>query len=256
MSVMGFVSLVGAGPGDPDLWTVRAARRIAEADVVYYDALADGASLATLTRARCFCVGKRAGEKGVCQDTIHALLIRTARRGKRVVRLKAGDPFVFGRGAEEAIALASAGVPFEVVPGVSAALAAPGLAGIPVTHRGVASGFLVVSGHHLSVLDGILDAVQPNRLTLVVLMGMARRAEIAASLLERGWKTSTPAAVIAGASSSGQSVWTGVLEGLASAETSGMPGVIVVGEVVGLRDMVAKMTTHDSRGAEVQHGRQ
>src|SRR5687768_18449258 len=132
MTSRGFVSLIGAGPGDPDLWTVKAARRIAEADVVYYDALADGVALAKLTGARCFCVGKRAGEKGVCRETIHRLLIRTARRGTRVVRLKAGDPFVFGRGAEEALALAAAGVPFEVVPGVSAALAAPGLAGIPV----------------------------------------------------------------------------------------------------------------------------
>ena len=139
MSV-GFVSIIGAGPGDPDLWTVRATRRIAEADVVFYDALTDAAGLAGKTSARCFSVGKRAGERGVCQQTIHELLIRTARRGKHVVRLKSGDPFVFGRGAEESIALAAAGIPFEVIPGVSTAIGAPALAGIPA--RNAASGLI------------------------------------------------------------------------------------------------------------------
>src|SRR5688500_6142367 len=144
---IGRVSLVGAGPGDPELWAVRALRRVAEADLVLYDALVDVDGLRRATRAQCFCVGKRARRDSVPQETIHKLMIRAAKRGKRVVRLKGGDPFVFGRGGEEALALAMAGVPFEVVPGVTTAVAAPALAGIPITHPGVASGFLVLAGH-------------------------------------------------------------------------------------------------------------
>ena len=127
--MVGRVSLVGAGPGDPELWTLRAVRHLQEADLVLYDALVDARALRRFTKAQCFCVGKRAGRQSVRQETIHRLMIRAARAGKRVVRLKGGDPFVFGRGAEEAMALAMAGVPFEVVPGVSSATAAPELAG-------------------------------------------------------------------------------------------------------------------------------
>ena len=115
------------------------------------------AALRRFTKAQCFCVGKRAGRESVRQETIHRLMIRGARAGKRVVRLKGGDPFVFGRGAEEALALAMAGIPFEVVPGVSSAIAAPELAGIPVTHRGAASGFLVLSGHATDALEDGLE---------------------------------------------------------------------------------------------------
>ena len=132
----GFVSLVGAGPGDPDLLTQRAVRRLAEADLVLYDALVSPEVLPLASRAQCLSVGKRACRPSISQEAINRCLVRGARRGKRVVRLKCGDPFVFGRGGEEAIALAAAGVPFEIVPGVSSALAAPALAGIPVTHRG------------------------------------------------------------------------------------------------------------------------
>src|SRR3990167_8119019 len=128
------VSLVGAGPGDPELWTLRAVRRLEEADLVLYDALVDVRALRAGTTAQCFCVGNRAGHRSVRQDTINRVMIRAAQAGKRVVRLKGGDPFVFGRGAEEALALAMAGIAFEVVPGVSSATAAPALAGIPVTH--------------------------------------------------------------------------------------------------------------------------
>ena len=143
----GLVSLVGAGPGDPALLTRRAAQRLAEADLVLYDALVDRAALDLAPSAQRIFVGKRAGRPAVTQEFIIRLLIRAARRGRRVVRLKGGDPFVFGRGGEEALALSAAGLPFEVVPGVSSAVAAPALAGIPVTHRGMASGFVVVSGH-------------------------------------------------------------------------------------------------------------
>src|SRR5262249_23081210 len=133
----GFVSLVGAGPGAADLLTLKAARLLAEADLVLYDALVSPEVLDLAPRAQRFFVGKRARRKAMAQETIHWLMIRAARQGKRVVRLKCGDPFVFGRGGEEALALTRAGIPFEVVPGVSSAVAAPALAGIPVTHRGV-----------------------------------------------------------------------------------------------------------------------
>ncbi len=139
---------MGAGPGDPELLTVKAVRRLEEADLVLYDALVSGEALRHARRAHCFFVGKRAGRPSVKQETIHRMMVTAAARaGKRVVRLKAGDPFVFGRGGEEALALAEDGVPHEVIPGISSALAAPALAGIPVTHRGLAAGFTVVSGH-------------------------------------------------------------------------------------------------------------
>jgi len=143
----GLVSLVGAGPGDPELLTVRAVARLQAADLVLYDALVDPATLRHAAHARWAYVGKRAGRHSISQETIERIMIRRALRGERVVRLKSGDPFVFGRGGEEALALAAAGVPCEVVPGVSAAVAGPALAGIPVTHRGTVSAFLVVSGH-------------------------------------------------------------------------------------------------------------
>lgn len=174
----GFVSLVGAGPGDPDLLTQRAVRRLAEADLVLYDALVSPEVLPLAVRAQCLSVGKRACKPSISQEAINRCLVRGARRGKRVVRLKCGDPFVFGRGGEEAIALAAAGIPFEVVPGVSSALAAPALAGIPVTHRGMSSSAVVVSGHSPSAYAPILDAVTPHSTTLVVLMGLDRKSVV------------------------------------------------------------------------------
>jgi len=238
--VAGFVSLVGAGPGDPELWTLRALRRVQEADLVLYDALVDASVLRGLTRAQCFCVGKRAGRASVQQETVNRLMIRAAGRGKRVVRLKGGDPFVFGRGAEETQALALAGVPFEVVPGVTTAVAAAGLAGIPVTHRGVSSGFLVLAGQTGEGLNRALDAVGPNTVTLVVMMGIHARVEIARRLMERGWQGGTPTAVVCGASTPQAWTWTGTLGELGSVEPPGeLPGVLVVGDVVALRDVLA-----------------
>ena len=144
----GFVWLVGAGPGDPELLTRKAARVLAEADLVLYDALVAPAALDLAPRAQRFSVGKRAGRPSMRQETIHRLMIRAARRGQRVVRLKGGDPFVFGRGGEEALALARGRRRrSRWCPASSRAVAAPALAGIPVTHRGLASGFVVVSGH-------------------------------------------------------------------------------------------------------------
>jgi len=238
----GFVSLVGAGPGDPELLTLKAMRRLEQADLVLHDALVDGEILRHAARAHCFFVGKRARRATIDQDTINRLLVRAARRGARVVRLKCGDPFVLGRGGEEALALASAGVPFEVIPGVSSAVAAPGLAGIPVTHRGVASGFAVLSGHAESAWRPILEGIQPGALTLVVLMGLSTRAPLARFLQERGWPASTPAAMLAGASRPGAWSWIGTLGGLARAPAPpdpAAPATLCVGEVVALASSIA-----------------
>ena len=235
----GFVSLVGAGPGDPELLTLRALRRLKEADLVLNDALVQADLLELAPTAQRFYVGKRAGRHSIDQDGIHALMIRAAKRGQRVVRLKCGDPFVLGRGGEEALALEAAGVAYEVVPGVSSAIAAPALAGIPVTHRGLAAGFAVVSGHAESAFAPILDGIAPASLTIVVLMGVRTRAAIAARLIARGWAPSTPAAIVYGASHPGSQSWFGELSALGEApfETD-LPGVIVVGDVVSLAGQI------------------
>jgi uroporphyrin-III C-methyltransferase/precorrin-2 dehydrogenase/sirohydrochlorin ferrochelatase len=232
---VGRVSLVGAGPGDPGLLTRRAVARLRGADVVLYDALIDRRVLKLARHAQKFFVGKRAGGRAMSQQTINGLMTRMARRGKRVVRLKGGDPFVFGRGGEETLALQAAGVRVEVVPGVTSAVAAPALAGIPVTHRGVSSAFLVVGGHELEAFESAIAAVAPNDLTLVVLMGVGRRAALARRLLDRGWLGGTPAAIVIDASRPTQTVWRGTLTDLASErvdiEQDG-PGTIVIGQVV------------------------
>ena len=238
---VGSVSLVGAGPGDPELWTVRGLKRVQEADLVLYDALIDAEALRRLTNARCFCVGKRAGRASVRQETIYRLMIRAAREGKRVVRLKGGDPFVFGRGAEEALELARAGIPCEVVPGVTTAVAAAELANIPVTHRGLSSGFLVIAGHAGETFDAALDAVKPHTITLVVMMGVAVREVIARRLQEHGWTADSRAALVCGASTPDEWAWTGRLRDVASATPpEGVPGVMIVGEVVQVREAIAE----------------
>ncbi len=239
----GFVSLVGAGPGDPDLLTRKAARRLAEADLVLYDALVDPSVLDLAGQARRFYVGKRAGRPHVGQEQIHLIMVRAARRGSRVVRLKGGDPFVFGRGGEEALALAEAGIPFEVVPGISSAVAAPALAGIPVTHRGLSAGFAVVSGHAESAWRPALESLAPDSLTVVVLMGLGSRAAVARRLLDRGWAPATPAAIVWAASRAEGSTWRGTLAELSTAspppEAEDAPGTIVIGEVVSLAEALA-----------------
>jgi uroporphyrin-III C-methyltransferase/precorrin-2 dehydrogenase/sirohydrochlorin ferrochelatase len=238
----GFVSLVGAGPGDLDLLTRRAVKRLAEADLVLYDALVDAEALELAPSAQRVFVGKRAGRPAVRQEFINWLMVRAARRGKKVVRLKGGDPFVFGRGGEEGLALAAAGIPFEVVPGVSSAIAAGGLAGIPVTHRGIATGFVVVSGHAEEAYRDILQSLAPQSATVVVLMGLGRMDRIASLLIDRGWSALTPAAVIFGASTSSSLVWTMTLRDLERGlelPDGGKPGTVIVGEVVRLRATLA-----------------
>src|SRR3954464_12668620 len=209
VAVKGHVSLVGAGPGDPGLLTRTAVARLRAADFVLYDALVDERILKLARRAQRFYVGKRAGRHAMTQTAIQALMVRAARRGRRVVRLKGGDPFVFGRGGEEALALQHAGVSYDVVPGISSAIAAPAAAGIPVTHRGVASAFFVVSGHDEEAFASSIAHLQPNGVTVVVLMGLGRAAAIAGGLIDRGWSRGTPAAVIVDATPAGQHVWRG-----------------------------------------------
>jgi len=239
----GFVSLVGAGPGDPELLTLRAVARLRDADLVLYDALAGREALNLAPRARWFYVGKRARRRSIAQESIERLMIKAARRGERVVRLKCGDPFVLGRGGEEALALARAGVPYEVVPGISSAVAAPALAGIPVTHRGIAAGFAVVSGHAESAYAPLLSSLAPSSATVVVLMGLANRAPIAALLLARGWPARTPTAVVLDASHESSASWTGTLAALGGCalpdERPESAGVLVIGEVVSLAAAIA-----------------
>ena len=238
MSARGHVSLVGAGPGDPGLLTRTAVARLRKADLVLYDALVDVRVLAVAKRARRFFVGKRAGRHALSQRDIHALMIRAARRGSRVVRLKGGDPFVVGRGGEEALALEAAGIPFDVVPGVTSAFAVPAMAGIPVTHRGVASAVLTVSGHDKQVFDHAISALLPNGVTLVIMMGFGRRVMLASQLLRRGWRGSTPAAIVSNGTRPEQHVWRGTVLELARDRASVLdedgPALMIIGDVAAM----------------------
>ena len=238
----GRVTLVGAGPGDPELLTVRGARRLGEADLVLYDALSSAAMRALAPGARWFYVGKRACRNSIDQEVLNRLMIKHARRGRHVVRLKCGDPFVFGRGGEEVLALSAAGIPVEVVPGLSTAIAAPALAGIPVTHRGLSSSFVVITGHHAHTYGPLLDALPAQGLTLVVLMGVRQRAAIATRLCGAGWPESTPAALVMGAATAQAWRWTGALGELGAAEippaVMEAPGMLVIGDVVSLADRI------------------
>ncbi|MCU1488858.1 MAG: uroporphyrinogen-III synthase/uroporphyrinogen-III C-methyltransferase [Acidimicrobiaceae bacterium] len=231
------VYLVGAGPGDPGLLTRRGAALLAKADLVVYDRLVDQRLLLLAPpSAELVDVGKRAGSDAeLAQRTINALLVRAAHQGRCVVRLKGGDPYVLGRGGEEALALAAAEVPYEVVPGVSAAFAAPALAGVPVTHRGLASAVMVVSGHDpdSGALAPDWQALAASRATLVVLMGAARRAEIARLLIAGGLPKTTPVVAVERAGGPAQRTWRTVLAELGDCPISS-PSTLVIGEVAAL----------------------
>jgi uroporphyrin-III C-methyltransferase len=237
VAVVGRVSLVGAGPGDPGLLTRRAAARLRAADLVLFDALVDDRVLRLARRAQRFYVGKRAGRHALSQLEIHAMMIRAARRGRRVVRLKGGDPFVFGRGGEEAMALRDAGVPFEIVPGVTSMIAAPALAGIPLTHRGLAASVFITTGHDEDAFRDAVHGLSPMGLTLVIAMGYGTRALLASQLLAAGWASDTPAAVVAAASLPDQQVWRGTIGEMASEASSvegGHAALLIVGDVAAL----------------------
>jgi uroporphyrinogen III methyltransferase/synthase len=225
------VYLVGAGPGDPGLITVRGAKVLGEAEVVVYDRLTTRPLLELAPDdAEMIDVGKSAGDATVPQDEINALLVEHGRAGRRVVRLKGGDPFVFGRGGEEAAALLAAGVPFEVVPGVTSAIAVPAMAGIPVTMRDEAQCFMVVTGHEDPSGEHHVDwdAIARTNCTVVILMGIARIDAISAALLAGGRPPDTPAACIRWGTTDRQEVHRTTLERLPH-EALASPSVIVIG---------------------------
>ncbi len=239
----GRVSLVGGGPGDEGLITVRGRRLVAEADVLVVDNLAPRSLVSTVgADVEVVEAGKSPGRETLTQDEINAVLVSRARAGLHVVRLKGGDPFVFGRGGEEALACIEAGVPVEVVPGVTSAIAGPAYAGIPLTHRGVSTGFAVVSAHRDPTVGGAAvdwRALALGPPTLVLLMGVGKLSEVAPELIRHGRHGATPVAVVQNASLLTQSVLVSTLECVAAdAVAAGVrpPAVVVVGEVVRLRE--------------------
>jgi|GEM_PF-70978 len=261
---LGKVWLVGAGPGDPELMTARGLALLRAADAVVYDRLSPSALLEECPpHAERFDVGKLPGHQTVTQEEINALLVRLAREGKRVVRLKGGDPYVFGRGGEEALAIEAAGIAWEEVPGVSAAIAAAAYAGVPLTHRGLASSFTVVSGH-----DGLSSSLVANAETLVILMAVEQLDRIVERLCALGRASTEPAALIHAASTPDQQTLRAPLAEIAKqARTIGLrpPATLIVGPTVtlaerlnwferrplfGRRILVARTRPHQSRLAE------
>ncbi len=234
----GWVWLGGGGPGDPGLITVLGLKALGEADVILHDALID-ARLLTLARpgAELIYAGKRAGVKSCKQDEISDLLVRLAKEGRRVLRLKGGDPFVFGRGGEEAQALARAGVPFRIVPGITAGIGGLAYAGIPVTHRDTNHAVTFITGHGIDGKLTKLDwqAVSHGAPTLVLYMARKFAAEIVSELLKAGRSPDEPAAIVANATRPGQRTIITTLAGLpAAAEQSESLSIMVIGQNVGL----------------------
>lgn len=249
----GKVYLVGAGPGDPGLLTVRGLELLRRAKVVVYDRLVNPVLLeeAPPEAARIF-VGKITGFHSLPQEQIAEILITHARRGLSVVRLKGGDPFVFGRGGEEAQALQDAGIPFEVVPGVSSAVAVPAYAGIPLTHRGLSSSFAVITGHEACKAGPSVDwkALATAVDTLVVLMGLKNLPGIVARLLAHGRSPETPVALVRWGTTEKQEIMTGTLADIVE-RASGLqpPVVVVIGEVV---ELAERLRWYDPQRESVQ----
>ena len=251
-AAVGSVTLIGGGPGDPGLITVLGRRMLAEADVVVTDKLAPRALLAELDPdVEVIDGGKAPHAHNLTQDKINELIVDRALAGQRVVRLKGGDPFVFGRGGEEALACVRAGVPFQVVPGVTSAVAVPAYAGIPVTHRGITQDFAVVSAHLDPSHPGATvdwDALASGPGTLVLLMAVSHLDSVATELVKRGRDAATPVAVICDGTLPAQRVLTSTLADVAAdAERAGIrpPAVVVIGEVVRLRELLGAARTGD-----------
>jgi len=255
---MGTVYLVGAGPGDPGLLTLRAAELLASADVLVHDALVSPEIVERAARAKRIFAGKRGGVRSpLAQEEINALLVELGRRHEVVVRLKGGDPFVFGRGGEEALALREAGIPFEVVPGVTAGVAAPAYAGIPVTHRRLSAGVTLVTGHEdPSKYETDLDwaALARGNGTLVFYMSVGKMTENFGRLIEGGRAPDTPAAAIEWGTYPRQRTVVGTLTTLpeiARAAAIGAPSIVIVGDVVSLREELAWFDRRPLSGARV-----
>jgi uroporphyrin-III C-methyltransferase len=245
LRTQGCVYLVGAGPGDPGLLTLRAARLLAEADTVVHDRLVHPAVLEhARPHARILYVGKEGGGGSVRQEDIHTLLIAQARLGRSVVRLKGGDPFVFGRGGEEALALEAASIPYEVVPGVSSLAAVPAAAAIPITHRGVSGAVTFATAHRT---EGAPDWEHLARAeTLVLFMAGGRLEETVNALMSAGRAPTTPAAVVEAGTWEHQRVIEAPLSGIAGQAREadvGSPALLVVGEVVSLRSQLRSLAS-------------
>ena len=238
--MIGKVFLVGAGPGDPGLLTVRGLELLRRAHVIVYDRLIHPALLAETSKSALkIFVGKSAGYHCVDQEDINRVLVAQARAGHEVVRLKGGDPFVFARGGEEAEVLARAGIPFEIIPGVTSAVAVPAYAGIPLTHRQFASSFAVVTGHEACGLKPAVDWAKLATAvdTLVVLMGLKNLSLLVGRLIEHGKSPQTPVAVIGSGTTSRQEIVFGALsEIVEKSEGIRAPATIVIGDVVSLAD--------------------
>lgn len=239
------VYLIGAGPGDPGLFTLRGRDCLAAADVVIYDALANDALLGHARKdAELIYVGKVAGDHALPQDGINRLLVEKAREGKVVARLKGGDPYIFGRGGEEAEALLEAGIPFEEVPGISSTIAAPAYAGIPLTHRNFASSVTIITGHENPDKPGSVhnwQALAQSASTLVFVMGMKNLPDIARNLLDAGMDPATPAALVYRGTTPRQRSLVATLAALPQAAVDqgfSNPSVIVVGKVCSLHDQL------------------
>jgi len=253
---LGKVVLVGAGPGDPELLTVRAVQRIREADVLVYDRLVEPGVLALAREsAEKIFMGKLQGHHAR-QDEIHELLVEKAREGKLVIRLKGGDPFLFGRGGEEVEFLAEHGILFEVVPGVSSCLSAPLSAGIAVTHREASSSVAIVTGHNADGHEDRVDWTAVARMgTAVFLMGVHNVETIAVKLIAAGRSPETPAAMIQMAFCEGERVVTGTLKNIgAEVRRAGIepPATLVVGEVVRLREKLQQLIAMHLTESEVE----
>jgi len=247
MNERGVVYLVGAGPGDPGLITVRGQECLRRAEVVIYDRLVNEALLdeAPAWAERIF-AGKAPGAQALRQEEINAVMIERARAGLVVVRLKGGDPFVFGRGGEEAAACAAAGVPCHIVPGVSSAVGVPTSAGIPVTHRGVSGAFAVVTARRAGERSDLNWAALAKVDTLIVLMGVGQLSHISATLMQYGQPPDTPVAIIERGTNPGERVVTGTLADIAeraAAASVRPPATIVIGEVVRVRDALLRPST-------------
>jgi len=259
----GSVWLAGAGPGDPGLLTLHAAHALASADIVLHDALVAPEILALAASPRLVAVGKRAGGARTPQLRTNQMLIALARRGNRVLRLKGGDPLVFGRGGEEALALVAAGIPFRIIPGISAGLGGTACAGIPLTHRGLARSVAFVTGHdsHGGLPEGLdLAALARGAEVLVFYMGLRQAGAIAAALIAAGRAPDQATAFISDATSADQRVTLARLDtagAVAAALPVARPTLIVIGPVVALRDVLAPLQHADpmSLAAPVQTGR-
>ena len=254
----GIVYLVGAGPGDPELLTLRAARLLGQADTVVYDHLVSAGVLAMVRgAAERIYVGKQESMHTLRQEQINDLLVRCAKQGKQVVRLKGGDPFMFGRGGEEAEALVAQGIRFEVVPGITAAGGASSYAGIPLTHRDYAQSCVFITGH---LKDGTLhldwkSLVQPRQ-TLVIYMGLGALPEICRQLMAHGQAPSLPTAIIENGTTPRQRVLIGTLATMAAMSTAQAfksPCLIIVGNVVALREKLHAVASPPGVAPFLQH---